>query len=128
MAEQVITATEDEVSRIEEQIRRRREGSPQPTVSVSQSSEQQSIPASVAEENIIEQTPITQDNWWFDMFFDMSLDLPGVEGDRSVRTTDLNMFDAVITDTITFGLSEESSAAVLALIDKALDVSRGGDT
>ena len=62
MAEQGITATEDEVRRIEEQIRRRREGSPQPAVSVSQSSEQQSISASVAEENIIEQTPITQDN------------------------------------------------------------------
>jgi hypothetical protein len=124
MAEQGIKATEDEVRRIEEQIRRRQEGSPQPTVSVSQSSEQQSIPASVAEENIIEQTPITQDNWWFDM----SLDLPGFEEDRSARATDLNMFQAVITDTITFGLSEESSAAVLALVDKALDVSGGGET
>lgn len=123
MAEQGITATEEEVRRIEEQIRRRREGSPQPTDSVSQSSEQQSIPASVAEENIIEQTPITQDNWWFE-----GLELPGFEEDRSARATDLNMFQAVITDTITFGLSEESSAAVLALVDKALDVSGGGDT
>jgi len=134
MAEQAITATEEEVRRIEEQIRRRREGSPQPTVSVSQSSEQQSIPASVAEENIIEQTPITQDNWWeFER-----LDLPGFDEDRSgiaeristygYQGSGRNMFQAVISDTITFGLSEESSSAMLALIDKARDVSGGGDT
>ena len=120
MAEQGITATESEVKRIQEQILRRKEGSPQTTVSVSQSSEQQSIPASVAEENIIEQTPITQDNWWeFER-----LDLPGFDEDRSGR----DMFQAVISDTITFGLSEEASSAMLALIDKARDVSGGGNT
>ena len=120
MAEQGITATESEVKRIQEQILRRKEGSPQTTVSVSQSSEQQSIPASVAEENIIEQTPITQDNWWESE----RLDLPGFDEDRSAR----DMFQAVISDTITFGLSEEASSAMLALIDKARDVSGGGNT
>lgn len=116
MADQTIEATEDEVRRIQEQIRRRR--GVQQSEQVAQASEEQTIPASVLEENIIERTPITQDNWWVD------LDLPGFEDDKSGR----NMFQAVITDTITFGLSEEASSAVMSLFDKIKDVATGGDT
>jgi len=116
MAEQTVSATEEENRRIQEQILRRREGR-QPE-SVARTSQDQTIPASVSEENIIERTPITQDNWWVD------LDLPDYEDDKSGR----NMFQAVITDTITFGLSEESSSALLALIDKAKDFASGGNT
>jgi len=111
MAEQTIKATEDELRRIQEQLRKNKELSDSET-QAQQIPINQSIPASVFEENIIEQTPITQDNWWQE------------DSSNLYR----NVFQDIITDTITFGLSEEASSGMLSFIDKIKDIANGGNT